>query len=183
MAARMPDNQPAPVLAPADLRVHREALLRLNVEYVSWVAAGIEERFRIDALALVGMPVPEYVRSVLDKVCGEKPPSGAFYVASVGDELVGMGGLRRLAPGIAEVKRLYVRPTLRGRRLGESLLARLLGDARAFGYSTVRLDTAPFMTAAHRLYERFGFLDRGPYEGVEVPSVVHSGWRFMELAL
>jgi GNAT superfamily N-acetyltransferase len=94
-----------------------------------------------------------------------------------------MGGLRRLGPGLAEIKRIYVRPNLRGHRLGEQLLRRLLDDARTFGYDHVYLDTGPFMKSAHRIYENAGFVDRGPYEGVEVPVEFHHLWRFMELSL
>jgi GNAT superfamily N-acetyltransferase len=173
-------TMPEPIIETADLRVHREALVDLNVEYLRWVAAGIEHAFGQRSEDLMGMPIPDYVRSVIDKVCGEQPPNGRFYVARLGDRIVAMGGLRRLSTDVAEVKRLYVQPAVRGQRLGELLLSRLLADARDFGYAAARLDTAPFMAAAHRLYARHGFVDRGPYQGCEVPAALHAGWRFME---
>jgi GNAT superfamily N-acetyltransferase len=67
--------------------------------------------------------------------------------------------------------------------LGERMLSRLLADAKAFGYQRVCLDTALFMTSAHRLYEANGFSDCTAYEGVEVPPDFHRRWRFMERAL
>ncbi len=67
--------------------------------------------------------------------------------------------------------------------MGELTLARLLTDARAFGYRSICLDTGLFMKSAHRLYENNGFSDCAAYEGVEVPPEFHSRWRFMERKL
>lgn len=159
---------------------HRDAMLGINIEYMAWVAAGIEQSFGLTSQALLGMPPAEYVASVIDKVCGEPPPRGAFYLVYVDRDLAGMGGLRPLGDGVAEIKRIYVRPAFRGMSLGQSILQRLLMDAQAFGYPHICLDSAPFMQAAHRLYAAAGFVDRGPYDGLEVPEVLHAGWRFME---
>jgi GNAT superfamily N-acetyltransferase len=159
---------------------HREAILEINVEYMAWVAEGIEKSFGLTPQALLGMAPADYVVSVIDKVCGEPPPRGAFYLVYVDGHLAGMGGLRPLGNGVAEIKRIYVRPAFRGLRLGESILQRLLADAQAFGYPHICLDSAPFMQSAHRIYAAAGFVDRGPYEGLEVPEVLHAGWSFME---
>src|SRR5512134_1931417 len=56
-----------------------------------------------------------------------------------------LGGLRWSSPGVAEIKRLYVRPADHGAKLGVTILQRLLADARGFGCEHVHLDTAPFM--------------------------------------
>ena len=171
-----------PTFTLADPIVHREAVIDISIEYVSWVTKEIERSFGISPRALVGMDVPEYVSSALPKICGESPPCGAFYLVHVGRELAGMGGLRRIGDGVAEIKRLYVRPAYRGLNLGNSLLQRLLADAREFGFRRICLDTAPFMQSAQRIYEAAGFVDRGPYEGAETPPALHSAWRFMECA-
>lgn len=167
----------------ADPIIHRDALISINIEYVSWVWAEIERSFEISAQDLVGMTVPEYVSCVIDKVCGDPPPRGAFYLISVDGNLAGMGGLRYIRNGVAEIKRIYVRSAYRRLNLGDSTLRRLLSDARDFGYQSVCLDTAPFMQSAQRLYEAAGFTDCAPYEGVEVPPALHVAWRFMERAL
>ena len=39
-----------------------------------------------------------------------RPPDGAYYVGYEGAEAVAGGGLRRLGDGVAEIKRMYVRP-------------------------------------------------------------------------
>jgi GNAT superfamily N-acetyltransferase len=166
----------------ADPAGHRPELIQLNVEYLEWVFAGIEALFGVPADKVVGMPVSEYVPTVIDKVCGDPPPRGVFYLVRVDGQLAGMGGLRCLKPGVGEVKRIYFRTQFRGMRLGERTLHRLLDDARAYGYTTLCLDTGLFMKSAHRLYEANGFVDCAAYEGAEVPREFHHRWRFMQRA-
>ena len=170
-------------LTRADIASHRADLVDLNVEYLTWVFEGIEDLFGLDAHQIVGVSVRDYVVSVIDKVCGDPPPRGVFYLARVDGQLAGMGVLRHLRPGVAEIKRIYCRPGFRGLKLGQRLLDQVLEDARSFGYGSVCLDTAQFMTAAHRLYESNGFSDCPAYDGVEVPPEFHSRWRFMGRAL
>lgn len=129
------------------------------------------------------MTIDEYVPTVLDTICGDPPPRSIFYLVELDQHLAGMGGLRWSRPCVAEIKRLYVRPAHRGAKLGAAILQRLHADARAFGYERVQLDTAPFMHAAHRLYEASGFVDCAAYEGTEVPVFLHPSWRFMEKPL
>jgi GNAT superfamily N-acetyltransferase len=168
------------IFTPANPVEHRDALIALNVEYLTSVAAAVDAHFGINSQAAMGTTVAEYVSTVLDKICGESPPRGIFYLIEVEQHLVGMGGLRWLRPAVAEVKRLYIRPTYRGARLGATVVQHLLDDARAFGYECVKLDTAPFMHTAHKLYQGLGFVDCAPYEETEVPESFRPSWRFME---
>ncbi|OYT92131.1 MAG: hypothetical protein CFE43_09950 [Burkholderiales bacterium PBB3] len=150
---------------------------------MEWVFAELTQITGQTVQAMLGMTLPDYVATMTDKVCSQVPPVGAFYLVESGSHIVGMGGLRSNAVGVVEVKRIYVRPSYRGQQLGHQLLQRLLDDAKAFGYQRVVLDSAPFMQAAHRVYEDFGFSARGPYENTEVPPELHAVWRFMELTL
>lgn len=167
----------------ADITQHKDVLIAMNMEYMGWVAANIAQDFGIATEALLGMPLAEYVPGALDKICGEDAQDGMFYLVQADGQFAAMGGRRGLKDGIAEIKRLYVLPAFRGLHLGDTLLQHLLGDVRSLGYQRVRLDSAPFMQVAHRLYETAGFKDCPPYEGAEVPSVLHPRWRFMELVL
>ena len=168
------------VFRPADLGTHRAVLLELNLEYVSWISARLEELFRVSVADVVGMPVPEYVASVIDKVCGDPPPKGCFYLVEWNGQVAGMGGLRRIRRDTAELKRVFVRPSFRGHRIGGALVNRLLQDAERFGFGGIFLESGPFMHSAHRLYTAAGFVDRPPYPEAEVPVVLHDRWRFME---
>src|ERR1700716_3279718 len=62
------------------------------------------------------------------------PPSGCLLLASRDDESVGCCALRRFSDDACEMKRLYVRPTVRGAHLGRHLTERLVVKARALGY-------------------------------------------------
>jgi GNAT superfamily N-acetyltransferase len=172
----------APTFRQADPAADRPVLLDINLEYVAWVFAEIEKTSGVPPREILGMEVADYVPAVIDKVCGDPPPRGAFYLAENAGEVLAMGGLRRSEDGIAELKRLYVRPAGRGHGLGAALATRLVADAREFGYRTVRLDTLPFMKSAQALYETMGFIDCAPYP-VEMPQAFRSHIRFMALPL
>ncbi|SEJ57777.1 Acetyltransferase (GNAT) family protein [Dyadobacter sp. SG02] len=85
------------------------------------------------------------------------PPSGALVLAYAGERAVGCAGVRSKGEGIAELKRMYVRPEFRGHQLGRLLLERSVSVAKELGYRKLRLDTLASMTGARRLYESFGF--------------------------
>jgi ribosomal protein S18 acetylase RimI-like enzyme len=164
----------------ADPVQDHEILLTLNIEYVGWVFREIERTFGTSMTDITGLPLSEYVARNLPKVFGDGSARNVFYLLQYGEDIAGMGGLRFLRPGVAEIKRLYVRPAFRGRNLGKMALEQLLADAHRLGYKSVCLDTGSFMDAAHRLYESHGFHDCPAYEGVEVPAAFHARWRFME---
>lgn len=162
-----------------DLSVDRNDVFRLSVEYMTWVTQGIATHMKaVDAPSLAS--VERYVADGLDQLCGKQPPEGVFYLVEWNGALAGICGLRQIAPGVAELKRIYVRPSHRGLRLGEVMLYRLIADAAAFGCQKAVLDSAPFMHAAHKLYEAAGFTDCLPYPGSEAPSHLLGVWRFME---
>ncbi|GAA1765565.1 GNAT family N-acetyltransferase [Streptomonospora arabica] len=102
---------------------------------------------------------------------GEKPSAAntAVFLAateSPGGEVVGCGGLRRLNENTFELKRMYVVPAWRGRRIGAALLHALEDAGRERGAVWMRLETGVEQPEAMRLYERCGYrgIPRyGPY--------------------
>lgn len=168
---------------PADPVTHRDILLELNVEYMQWNSEQLLAMFGIRFADVAGVEVPQYVASHIDKACGEPPPNGCFYLVEYDGVVAGMGGLRRMRGDVSELKRVYVRPAFRGKQLGAAILQRVLADAKAFGFRSMRLDSGPFMHAAHKLYLAHGFVDRAPYLEAEVGVALHDRWRFMERAI
>src|ERR1044071_6005593 len=106
------------------------------------------------------------------------PPDGRLLLAKIDDQIAGCIALRKLAPGICEMKRLFVRPRYRSTGLGRDLVNTILDEARKLGYTHMRLDPLPGrMDKAIALYRSIGFVDIEPYyRSVE-------GAKFMELDL
>ncbi len=74
---------------------------------------------------------------------------------------------------ICEMKRLYVRPTHRGRGIGHRLALGIVQEARALGYTCMRLDTVASMSAARRIYRDLGFEEVDPYYDNPLEDVVY----------
>lgn len=106
------------------------------------------------------------------------PPRGRLLLAVVGGDAIGCVALRPLeglGADVCEMKRMYVRPTYRGLGLGRLLAERLLDEARAAGYSVMKLDSDvnPRFAAALELYRTLGFVECANYNGDPDP---HSVW-------
>jgi len=167
----------------ADAVRDRAVLTAMNVAYFEWMEENIRRDFGLEVTSLLSASIADYVAAALDKLCASRPPEGVFYVVRRDGAPAGMGGVRRLSDGASEMKRVFVSPAQRGGGLGAVIVRRLIVDAQAFGYTTMRLDSGPFMTSAHRHYETEGFRDRSAYDGAEVPVELRHNWRFMERAL
>jgi putative acetyltransferase len=172
---------------------------------------------REDEMELVRDLFREYARSLqldlafqdFDEELASLPgkysrPIGRLLLAFAGVEAAGCVGLRPFDEGRCEMKRFYVRPEHRGKRIGEKLLGRFLEEAqrieniressslRGAGkedqgiknetsghYQSVVLDTIePLMSKAIAMYKRFGFREIPPYR----PNPLR-GALYMELRL
>jgi putative acetyltransferase len=100
-------------------------------------------------------------------------PTGVVLIARDGEEAAGAVAYRMVEPGVAEMKRLYVRPNWRGSGLGRELATELIEDARAQGYRTMLLDTLASMGAARALYRDLGFHPVAPYYDNPLPGVTY----------
>lgn len=105
-------------------------------------------------------------------------PAGCLLLAYQEGALAGCGAFRALEPGVAEMKRMYVRSSFRRLGIGHALAHRLVDEARASGYRAMRLDTLASMVEAHALYESMGFRDVAPYCPNPIP-----GARYLELLI
>lgn len=103
------------------------------------------------------------------------PPDGALLLACKDGDVLGCIALKRLAPGVAEIKRLYVVPQGRGLGVGRTLVAAILKEAAILGYREIKLDTLPHMTQAIALYRRAGFAPIAAYGSFPYPGLLCFG--------
>jgi putative acetyltransferase len=87
----------------------------------------------------------------------EPRTGGTFLIGWVDGEAVACGGIARYDEATAEIRRMYVVPEARGYGLSRRMLAALEEEARALGYSFVRLETGKLQAAAIALYASAGF--------------------------
>lgn len=140
------------------------AALVLAREYGAWAVQVAKREYGIDAQAESELGLSTSIDELL-------VPRGRLYLVELENAPVGLGGLRPVSDEIAEIKRMYVRPSARGRGLGRQLLERLLADARLLGFDLVRLESAAFMPEAHALYRSAGFEVVPPYDGREFAAI------------
>ncbi len=85
----------------------------------------------------------------------------AYFVVEFAGEVTGVGGYAPLLgtePGsIAELRKMYLRPVLRGQGVGQELIDLCISEATAKGYQSMYLETVPEMQAAQALYLKNGF--------------------------
>jgi putative acetyltransferase len=107
------------------------------------------------------------------------PPEGRLLLAEFEGELSGCGALHKIDDATCEMKRLYLRPQFRGKRIGRALADRIIFEARIIGYRRMRLDTVePVMKDAVVMYRKIGFKEIDPYRANPM-----AGTLYMELEL
>ena len=96
---------------------------------------------------------------VVDQALADHPSDDltVFLVAHRDGRPVGCAGLLVTAPGIGEVKRVYVVPGARRLGVGSALLGALEEQALARGLTHLRLDTRDDLVEAHALYLHNGY--------------------------
>jgi ribosomal protein S18 acetylase RimI-like enzyme len=138
------------------------------------------------ALELVLELFLEYARSLHFDLCFQNfdgelralpgeyaPPAGRLVLCRVGGVAAGCIALKPLGGGICEMKRLFVRPEFRDRRLGLKLAEHIIREARQIGYTAMRLDTITSMERAIRLYRSLGFKEIPAYYRNPIPNAVY----------
>ncbi len=107
------------------------------------------------------------------------PPTGRLLLAMCDGKIAGCIALKKLDDQKCEMKRLYVRPEHRGKKIGRLLAERLIEEARSIGYQKMCLDTiAGKMATAVAMYRSFGFIEREAYYHNPEPHTL-----YMELDL
>ena len=118
------------------------------------------------------------IRSVLEEFKANKPgtvyydpttddlytlftaPCSAYFVAIMDGSIVGGAGVfptSALPEGCCELVKLYLLPQARGKGVGKALIEQCVESAKAFGFTSMYLETMPELTIAVGLYEHLGF--------------------------
>ncbi|MCL8011724.1 bifunctional helix-turn-helix transcriptional regulator/GNAT family N-acetyltransferase [Streptomyces sp. AS02] len=116
-------------------------------------AADIDERFP------EGFDKNDLVRP--QEVSGD---AGAFFVAREEGRPVACGALRRLEPGVGEIRHVWVHPDARRLGLARRVLDALEREAAARGFAVVRLDTHAALTEAQAMYRACGYTEIPRYD-------------------
>lgn len=149
----------------AETREHIEHARTLFREYEVWL--GLDLCFQNFEKELAELPG------------AYAPPTGRLLLAFEDDQLAGCVALRKLSDGVAEMKRLFLRPQFHGNGRGRQLAERIIEEARGSDYQKMRLDTLPEqMGKAIALYQSLGFTEIAPYYDNPVTGAI-----FMELEL
>jgi putative acetyltransferase len=133
----------------AQTRDHFQQVRRLFQQYAD--SLGFDLEFQDFSRELANLP-GDYA-----------PPLGCILLAGMDGEYVGCAALRPLAKRICEMKRLFVIPGYRGRKIGRALAQAIIDEARTRGYVRMRLDTIESMIEARALYHSLGFCSIKPY--------------------
>jgi putative acetyltransferase len=107
--------------------------------------------------------------NIIDSMYGS--PSGCLLLVYDKEQAIACAAYRKIGEGICELKRMYIKPSYRGLKIGQTLLEMLCSSAFDNGYSTMRLDTLDAMLPAIGLYKKNGFYEipayyHNPHEGV-----------------
>lgn len=88
-------------------------------------------------------------------------PDTTVFIARDDGLAIGCGALKRHG-AVGEVKRMYTRPSHRGRKIGAEIVRRIEDLARGEGIARLVLETGDRHPAAWAVYERAGFSRCGP---------------------
>lgn len=108
------------------------------------------------------------------------PPKGRLFLAVSDEEVAGCVALQPWSDDVGEMKRLYVRDDFRGLGIGKRLILRILDEAMAIGYKSIRLDTLPMMGTAIEMYRSLGFKEIAPYRENPVPGALYFELKFSD---
>jgi GNAT superfamily N-acetyltransferase len=135
-----------------------------------------------DAIALIAEVQQEYViryggpdGTRVDPV-EFAPPRGLFMVGYLDGVPVACGGWRAHEDGSAEMKRMYVSPSARGRGLARAVLAELELTAKRAGHLRLILETGRKQPEAVALYRSSGYTDVPKFGFyADAPESIHLG--------
>ena len=109
---------------------------------------------------LLELTPPEFVFHMTVEQMAE--PGTTVFIAREDGLAVACGALKRHDGGIGEIKRMYTRPSHRGRKIGAEIVRCIEEQARRDELARLVLETGDRHPAAWTVYERAGFTRCGP---------------------
>ena len=106
-------------------------------------------------------------------------PDGRLLLAEVDGEIAGTISLRKIREDAGEIKRMYVKPKFRGKKLGNLMVEKVISISEENGFSKLFLDTSSFMSSAVSLYKKYGFKEIDSYPECIVSKELWDNWIFM----
>jgi GNAT superfamily N-acetyltransferase len=93
----------------------------------------------------------------LDGIRYPASPDCNYLAVVVDRRVVACGAWQPLEDGVAEIKRMFVRPAYRGQGIARQLIVALEEEALAAGRPILRLETGTYLPAALHLYRSAGY--------------------------
>ncbi len=106
-------------------------------------------------------------------------PYGRLFLVEVDSEIAGTISLRKIRGDAGEIKRMYVKPKFRGKKLGNLMVEKVISISKENGFSKLFLDTSSFMSSAVSLYKKYGFKEIDSYPECIVSKELWDNWIFM----
>tara|TARA_B100001029_G_C14742409_1_gene276209 strand:- start:118 stop:555 length:438 start_codon:yes stop_codon:yes gene_type:complete len=108
-----------------------------------------------------------------------KEPYGRLLLTEVDGKIARTISIRKIREESIEIKRMFVRPSFRGKKLGNLMIKEVVRVAKENDFSKLNLDTAEFMSSAVTLYKKMGFKETKSYPECIVPKELWDRWIFM----
>ena len=143
-------------------------------EYLSFIAKELIRppwKFTLDVEYAVN-----FTMNNLDKFA---EPDGRLLLVEVDSEIAGTISLRKIREDAGEIKRMYVKPKFRGKKLGNLMVEKVISISEENGFSKLFLDTSSFMSSAVSLYKKYGFKKIDSYPECIVAKNLWDKWIFM----
>jgi GNAT superfamily N-acetyltransferase len=166
------------VIAEASSPSDYETFGTLIREYVQWCRTRCADHPWLVDMAFSHQSLDQELRELATSYA---PPCGNVLIARCDGQASGAVAYRTLAPGICEMKRLFVTDRFKRAGTGRRLCEALVTQAKAAGFSLLRLDTCTLFHEAIALYRALGFVECAPYH--QPPSDLMPFLVFMERPL
>ena len=153
---------------------HLEGIRIILNEYLSFIAKELIRpplNFNLDVEHEVN-----FTMNNLDKFA---EPDGRLLLVEVDGEIAGTISLRKIREDAGEIKRMYVKPKFRGKKLGNLMVEKVISISEENGFSKLFLDTSLFMSSAVSLYKKYGFKEIDSYTECIVSKELWDNWIFM----